>query len=173
MKAAALTLAQARASLRFCDSYTRLPAVLDLAPRMADHDWLRLLGAEWSGFDNIGVHLPELLPLLPAGGPVMPMMTKAEAARHAALPELVTVYRGCGPENQNGLCWSLDGATAERFPFTHRYRAAVPLLLTGQAQKADVLAIKLDRNEAEVIASRVSVLSVTALAAAMAQEVAA
>lgn len=145
------SLEEADAYMLRCDSYSRLPELLDLAPRMERGDWLRVLGNHWSGCDNIGPHRLRLRRLLPREGPVPELMTPEEAAAYADLPDRLTVYRGCGLVNIRGASWSLDRDTAARFPFLNRYRQDRPLLVTATVRKARILALKIDRDESEII----------------------
>ena len=68
-----------------------------------------------------------------------------------ALPDQIVIYRGCGPENRNGLSWTLNRETAIGFPFKALYNAKQPILLTATVSKRRIAALKLDRNEHEVI----------------------
>jgi hypothetical protein len=134
-----------------CDSFGRLPKLLELHHQMQPDEWLRVVGEQWSGCDNIGTHRLALRRLLPASGPVPEMMTDEEQAAYFALPDRLTVFRGCGEINMLGACWSLDREVAARFPTLNRYRQAAPLLVTATVRRDRVLALKLDRDEAEII----------------------
>lgn len=142
-------------ALRFCNSYDRLPSLLDLHPLAIksgiEAEWLALLGREWSVCDNISEHLFNLIEVLPVRGPVIPMMTETEVGTYQALPDIVTVYRGAGRINRMGASWSLDEQVARRFPTLNRYRQKTPMLYTARVPKERILAVKLDREEAEVI----------------------
>lgn len=82
-------------------------------------------------------------------------MTEAELAALANLPEEVTIFRGCYARNKRGLSWSLDATEAAKFPFYNRYRQlGQPLLIRGKVRRDSILALKLDREELEVIAER-------------------
>jgi len=143
--------------LRFADSYSRLPALLDLAAVLPANEWLALMGEHWSVCDNIGAYIARLRRvrhLYDRTWPIAEVMTEDETAALAALPDPITVYRGCGPDNIRGWCWSTDEAVARAFPFTRRYKQEVPLLIAGTVRKRDVVALKLDREEAEIIAPR-------------------
>ena len=137
--------------LQYCDSYSRMGTLVDLADELSRDDWHAVLGREWSCCDNIGAYRATLRRLLPTHGPVRPMMTADEQAAYDALPERITVYRGCDTHNMRGASWSLDRDVARRFPFLMRYRAARPLLVTATVLKSRVLALKLDRSETVVI----------------------
>lgn len=146
-----MNAAGARKRLRFCDSYSRMETLVELADDMWEDQWHLVLGEEWSCCDNIGLYFDNLRQLLPKRGPVLPMMDDAERAAYAALPEVVTVYRGCGRNNMRGASWSLEREVAARFPFLNRYYAETPILVTATVRKHQILALKLDRDEAEVI----------------------
>jgi hypothetical protein len=140
------------------DSYTRLPVLLNLAPTTGCGEeiwntWFSALGDEWSACDNVGVHKASLYPLLVKHRDCWPlMMTDDERAILAALPDTVTLFRGCGPKNKLGLSWSLSREVAERFPFSNRYRTTKPRIVTAHVTKKRIVGIKTDRSEDEVIA---------------------
>lgn len=158
-----LSIAEARERLKFSNSYSRLPDLIELAWQVDWADWLTLLGEEWSCCDNIAQCVDVLLEETPLADVVEQpaalrhwLMTEAERAALAALPEVVTLWRGCYRHNKWGLSWSLDREVAARFPFTHRYRheGEQALLVKATVRRDDILALKLGRNEAEVIAVR-------------------
>ena len=95
-------------------------------------------------------------PLGERRGTVREMMTDEELEAYAALPDVVTIYRGCYKANKWGLSWSLSRQVAEEFPTLLRYRrdGEQPLLVTAKIMKTDVVAVKMDRGEQEVIAWR-------------------
>jgi hypothetical protein len=146
---------------RWCDSYERLPTVLRLRRQMAAPDWWRLLGAEWSGFDNVGRHTERLRAYLLKANPtnLQAMMQRHERRAIASMPEVLTVYRGCYRVNAEGLSWTLCRKTATRFPTMNRYRRPedTALLLTGTTLRTRAV-LKLDRGECEVICPAVKVL---------------
>lgn len=145
------TIEQARNRLFLISSYGLLEVLLCLFREMSYADWLTVCGETWSICDNIGAARLLLRQLLPACGPVAPMMDTQECMAWDALPERLTIYRGCGPSNMLGASWSLSRDTAARFPFLNRYLQSDPLLVTATVKKSHVLAIKLDRGESEVI----------------------
>lgn len=137
-------------------SYDRLPAMLECASFCDSEDWLRELGNQWTGFDNVGAYADELINALDVHHwndyPVKLMMEPAELEAFDQLPEVLTVYRGCYALNKWGFCWSLNRAIAERFPFCNRYGGeGRPLLVKATLKKSQVAALKLDRNEAEIV----------------------
>jgi|688.fasta_scaffold687261_2 hypothetical protein len=136
---------------RFTDSYNRMPCLIGLWSRMDRGEWLRLLGEWWTCCDNIGSYRRDLRWRLPKTGPVPELMTAEEIEAYNALPERLTIYRGCGLDNIHGASWSLERDIAARFPFLIRYRQDQPLLVTAKVLKSRILAVKLERKEAEVI----------------------
>jgi hypothetical protein len=123
-------------------------------PKLTYADWLTLLGNQWIRCDRgISIFQPELREVLPHRGPVRPMMTADENAAYDALPEVVTIFRGCDAESASlpGISWSLNKDIANLFPFLGRFQAKKPTLLTACVPKHWVLAVKLERLEEEII----------------------
>lgn len=151
----------AQKAIAFCDSHSRLPALLDIHHRMNDADWLRLLGKEWSGCDNIGHYIDDLFdtPLCwtfePSATVRREMMTPEETVAYEALPDVVTIYRGCYKKNKWGFSWSLSEEIAAQFPSLNRYRQPdQALLVKATVKKENIIALKLDRDESEIITWR-------------------
>jgi hypothetical protein len=171
-----LSLAGGRAALRLCNSYDRLCVIIELAGRMNDWDWLTLLGEEWESCDNIAHWLDALWDETPFGElaatPLIwrdAMMTEVERDALADFPETVTIYRGCYAHNKRGLSWTLDRDTAERFPKLQRYRAeGQPLLVRASIHCGQILALKLGRDETEVIAWRPKIQAISHIRATVA-----
>jgi hypothetical protein len=79
-----------------------------------------LLGELWSGFNNIGFCSGDLFwaihERVPDMDSVIPeMMSHEERVAFEALPEQITIYRGCGPKNMFGFSWSLDRGPPRNF----------------------------------------------------------
>ncbi len=159
-----IDLEQAKDMIRFENSYSRLGEILMLRRLMERAEWLRLLGEEWTGFDNVGEHAPFICKLL-GRKPILEMMTEEERSEHAALPDRVTIYRGADRGiNERGLCWTLDRETALCFPFLNRYTAKDPVLVTAEVARTRVIALKKGRGEEEVITQSAEVKSIEAIA---------
>jgi len=142
------------------NSYSRLPGIIELQRRMREVDWLRLLGEHWSHCDNVVCFAKQLRLRLPLRRPIEELMTRGEWAAYGALPQAMTVYRGAGGEGGGGFSWTLERAVAVRFPTYARYRpASLPILFVAEIDKREILALKLDRDEAEVIAFKVRLVS--------------
>lgn len=156
-------LERLRERVRYSNSYTRLPDLIEAWKHLAldcePHEWLTVLGEEWSGCDNIAQFVDQLFDETPFGEALDypgAMMTPDEQTALRDLPDEVEVYRGCYLDNKWGLSWSLDRAVAAKFPGLHRYcrPSEPPLLVRAKIAKAKVIALKLDREEAEIICWR-------------------
>ena len=89
--------------------------------------------------------------LMGTSGPLRKMMTPQENETYDGLPDSVTCFRGCDQSFLTGASWSSEWDTANSFPFTDRYRAPSPVVVTARVKKNRILAIKLDRRESEII----------------------
>lgn len=160
------------------DGYGQLPAILERFERsLQEQDaCYRLLGSEWSGIDHIGPTKRAVVRILRTAGDAgrKLMMTDEEQAALAALPKVLTVYRGCYSFNRNGLSWSLDPRVACRFPllsrFDHRGSGDTPLLLTARVRR-DRCVLKLDGGEVEIIAPQINATATTEITDMMAAPV--
>lgn len=93
-------------------------------------------------------------------GVIQEMMTSKEKEVFRTLPDIFTVYRGCYKKNKHGLSWSLSEEVAEKFPTLIRYRQkGTPILVTAEARKDAIIALKLDREEHEIIVYRPKIIS--------------
>ena len=145
-----------QAALRFCDSYSRLPTLMDLhQPESTDLSaWFLTLGEEWSCCDNIWRFRAELSEILRNASPEHRalMMTQEERDTLDSLPDVITIYRGCYPWNDAGLSWSLSRDIAASFPRLMRYHHPEheAFVYEATANKRDCI-LKLDRGEREII----------------------
>lgn len=159
---AAELLAEARQHIqRHSNSKNRMDMLLDYCPHLRPYGlgdkiirykhWLQLLGDNWTGCDIVTPYAKVLKRVLGVDGPLSSMMDRAENAAYNALPEVVTVYRGCDADSPSWVCWSLHEPVANSFPFLRRFRAETPVVISVRAKMSRILAVKLSRNEAEVI----------------------
>jgi hypothetical protein len=146
-----VTYDEAHKIVSFSNSINMLEAVLSLHPRMQFNEWLKLLGEMWSCCDRIVMHRLRLKHIIGTDGPIREMMDVAEQAAYDALPDTITVFRGCCPHNMLGPSWTTDRSVAANFPFQIKFLVKEPILVTGRVKKKNILAIKLDREEFEVI----------------------
>ena len=157
-----LGLEDARTALyRDANSYSRLPRLIDMQWQMDGEDWLLMLGEMWSGFDNIAQYVDDLQETPFADAFENPescrhlLMTAEEADTLDRLPHEITISRGCYAHNKWGLSWSLSRKAAERHVTLNRYRQdGQALLVKATIKKANVIALKLDREEQEIVALR-------------------
>ena len=145
-----LSLAQASDFLRYRGRHEMEP-LKRLRPRMHPNDWLTLLGDYWKSCEDLWDHKKYLRRLLANKGPLWPMMTAEDAECYRSLPDTVTIYRGCDRRWLTGLCWSLDRAVTESFPFMTRRKARYPVLITAEVPKLKIAAVLLGRGESEIV----------------------
>ncbi len=124
--------------------------------RIGERGWLVLLGDLWCNSDNIAFYKERIVGCIEQIGRdpftlIPELMTKDEFTAFEALPDKITIYRGCGPRNKSGMSWTLSREKAVRFPFMPRYWSDEPTLLTATISKWRAAALKLERNEQEVI----------------------
>jgi hypothetical protein len=139
-----------------CGSSEKMSAIMYLDWEMRFPDWLTLLGEVWSCCDNIGLYRDDLVSVikewLDQPLTIIPeLMDPDERTAFEALPDEITIYRGCGPRNKHGLSWTLRRDVAVRFPFSMRYWSDTPTILTATISKTRAAALKLERNEEEII----------------------
>lgn len=136
------------------DSYQRLPMLLEMLPHLPRPVLFQVLGNYWQGFDNIGhFRLPLAKLLRSASRAELDLMMDADEINAlAAMPNAITVYRGCYAINRRGLSWTTDIEVAAKFPTLMRYRrpGERPLLLRATAYRGRAV-VKLGRDESEVI----------------------
>lgn len=144
--------------LRMGSSYERLPALLDMAHLVEREAWLKAFGREWAGFDNVSAFADEIIDTLLSFDyedgltNIREMMDDVELKAYDDLPDMLTIYRGAYEDNKWGFSWSLDRVVAESFPFYGRYCGlGRPLLIKASIEKSRTAALKLDRQEVEVI----------------------
>ncbi len=136
---------------RNTNSFTRMAEILDLKPYLSHRDWCILLGECWTVCDTIRQSRFKLRKALGTVGPVRELMTTEENAQYNNLPEVVTCYRGSDRSVLVGASWTLDQNVAKRFPITNRYKVPSPVVVTATVRKDNILAVKLDRGETEII----------------------
>ena len=172
MKYRRTTFKKACLTLARCESrrWDWLPALCEMK-NLSRTNFLRLLGMIWTACDNISncvddyelqerVHTAVAPPLpwgkrpsfkMPGTEHIPLMMTAEELSALLALPEQVTIYRGCGPDNMYGVSWTLDKNVAMCFPYKGLYVQSEPLLITAKIDRKDIVALKLGCDESEVI----------------------
>jgi hypothetical protein len=144
--------------LRFTNSYDRLPTLMDAYNLGRGQDylqsWFLALAENWSSCDNISRFHSDLKIIFRRHRNLWAEMTPIdERGAFDALPEVVTIYRGCGPQNRLGLSWSLSREIAAAFPFLNRYKTPSPRLITARIKRANIVGLMLGgRGEDEAIA---------------------
>jgi hypothetical protein len=122
-------------------------------------DFWSLVGDEWSCCDNISKYTLRVIRLLErertrSGFPICSAMSDDAMRVYATLPEIVTIWRGCYPENRLRLSWTTNATVAARFPFLMRYRqrdTSRAILIEAQVRREDIAFLIVDREEDEIV----------------------
>lgn len=127
---------------------------VDRGAEISNEDYWELVGSVWTDSENIWQNEDEWEYLFASQRPGREhMMDEEERAAFAALPDTLTVYRGCHRElNEDGLSWTLDRERAAWF--AKRFANVTesdPIVHVGDVRKADVMAHFLGRNESEIV----------------------
>jgi hypothetical protein len=128
----------------------RVEAFIKIADKLSDTDYWKLLSDVWIDTENQYAYLQEWKKLLASKRPNRHyMMTEDEDNIQRALPELVTIYRGCQKGiNEDGLSWTLDKSKAKFF--ANRF-GKKGIILERTVSKNDIVAVLTGRGESEVI----------------------
>lgn len=130
-------------------------------------EWFKLLGRNWSGFDNVWCYRAELHRWLSTASrsELSAMMDRAEKRFFRSANSVLLAYRGAEYRDRGGFSYSLSPDVARKFPFLDRYRAKDPALITVTIPKSAAV-FKFGRGEEEVIAmpERVRVIKVERIA---------
>lgn len=152
-----MTELELKQKMNWGNSYERLGLLLDAESLVSRQVFFNVLGEEWGGFDNIRQYKVELKRVFRRASQLEldSMMSEDDRRAYKALPNVVTVYRGCYPFNRDGLSWTTCREVAEKFTTLNRYSQKG---LTSSVIKATVkktgLVYKGDRSEFEMIIPR-------------------
>lgn len=156
-----MTYEEANKLMYSIGSHETLRAIFDNRLLFEDYGF-QLLGEQWSRFNSVYPHTRILADFL-LNADTKGMMTRHELRAFNKLPEVFTVYRGCQSKYKHGLSWTLSKEVARWF--ANRFSFEEPgLLITARVKKAKVIAIKLGRDELEVIAWKPKIVSMEEVA---------
>jgi hypothetical protein len=140
------------------DSFDRMGALLAARRHMQWQIFYKALGMIWSISDDIAKHKCVLYRVFSNAKrqQLDLMMAPKEIEALRALPEIIPIYRGCYPNNRSGLSWSTDKEIATGFTLQNRYQqSGQPRLLLEARIRREHSVLKLERNEQEIIATKV------------------
>jgi hypothetical protein len=82
----------------------------------------------------------------------IPFMKPGDRQFYEALPDRVTVFRGCGRRRVRGLPWTTDLTVAEKFARGGRFPPPPdPVIARAEIDKADIFFVSGGRKESELI----------------------
>jgi hypothetical protein len=136
--------------LSLCDRPDRWSAFRALRKQLDDPEYWRCLRYIYEDTESLWQQR-DLRKLLRASRAQREtIMNAAERERLAALPEVVTVYRGCRAHNRDGVAWTLDADSARWF--AGRLGEPGGILVTGSIERATIIALFIARSEEEIVA---------------------
>jgi hypothetical protein len=128
----------------------RLDAFIQIADKLTDTEYWKLLGSIWTDTENQWQNLDKWDELLHSDRPQRQyLMNEEEDQLLRSLPAEVVVYRGCQKgQNETGLSWSLKRDKAEFFANRLGKRGIV---LQRTISREQIVALFMGRNEWEVV----------------------
>lgn len=85
-------------------------------------------------------------------GPGLDYQSAEDRSRFAALPDPITVFRGCSRDRVRAVSWSTDPEVAAGFARGHRgISVPDPVVAQAEIDKAAVFAVINDRDENEIL----------------------
>jgi hypothetical protein len=82
------------------------------------------------------------------------------------LPQVVTIYRGCGRQRAAGISWTTDIKIAMGFARGHRQiGVSEPVIVTAEIDKNDIFAVFTERSESEIVCTPSRILKIEYLSA--------
>lgn len=137
------------------DSDGRAERFLELTADSAPAVFWQVFHQAWNTCDDtwyLQLDVIEALELNREAQPPHLFWNDEQKVFYGALPELVTVYRGCSRERMRGVSWTTDKTVAEGFARGHR-GITIPDAVVAECRiaKQDIITVIPDRDESEVI----------------------
>jgi hypothetical protein len=132
----------------------RIEALVKIQEHLSDRDYWELVGGVWIDSENIFQCIDEWSETLGSPRKYRRHIMDADERRDLrAMPETITIYRGCRREmNEDGWSWTTDRAKAEWFAKRHPWSDGNPLVIEATVPKKHVVAYFTGRNESEIVA---------------------
>ena len=137
----------------------RIGKLLELQLAMTGkwEEYWPLVSFVWTSTENFWQYRNEISALVAPSGRDLSkrylIMTKYERRVVASLPNPITIYRGCGFDNENGWSWTISRSQAEWFAkrfsvLGNRFSGQV---LTGKCKRSSIIAYFASRREREIV----------------------
>ncbi len=136
-------------------SHSRLMDMIDLLFHEDPDVFFGVFNEVWNSCDNTWRYHDHVLILLESNNVKSHFSNHLDADGEkffAALPQTITVYRGCSREEKRGISWTTSEKVAASFAVGHR-GIPVPHAAVFRATifKADLLTVIVNRKESEVL----------------------
>jgi len=131
----------------------RLHAFVEISYELDDPTYWEMVGDWWTDSENIHQNFDDWLDLWSADRLDRDLaMDEEERAALAAMPEVLTIYRGYQHSaSKLGMSWTLDQQRAEWFAQRFRRSGHDAWVATAKVYLTDVLAYFTGRGEAEIV----------------------
>lgn len=125
----------------------------EIGADITDAQYWQILGEIWTDTENAHQNINEWADLFGADRADRHLlMTEDEIAELNALPDTLTIYRGCiHGLNEDGISWTTDRNRAEWFANRFQNPDGTPCVLQQQIAKSEVIAYITRRSESEVL----------------------
>jgi hypothetical protein len=132
----------------------RFEAFEEIADKMGEAEYWKLLGEIWIDSENIRQHLKAWKRLWRKSKTYRDFVMETEEIRELnAMPDVITIYRGIQYKSQKrGISWTLSKEKAEWFANRWLRKNQTAKVLSGTIKKDKVLAYFKGRNEQEIVA---------------------
>ncbi len=136
----------------------RMNAFRECRSRLRSEYW-PILKSVWIDSENIHQNKDMWLNLWRSKRPNKEtVMSKDERVCLAKMPDEIKVYRGVNyVRDKRGLSWTIDPNVAKKFSLRFKRHCSNPRVIEGVVKKKHVHAFFLDRNESEIVSSKVRI----------------
>ena len=156
------TMIDFEALLNRVSSYTRMDLLLQSHTMLEESQWVKLFIETWQSCDtkyDTNFMLSMIFKNKDLGELFKKYAPDDMLAEWDALPDELTVYRGCYEFNQDGFCWTLSIEETHIFTNSMRYaQEAESIILVGKVSKHDIFYMNQRENEVFVKPENVTIL---------------
>jgi hypothetical protein len=135
----------------------RLEALWAVRNEMTDREFWTAVGQVWTDSENVWQYRQHWHLIFLSPRPEREyMMPEEDRAAFAAMPEQLTIYRGCNRLNKHGFSWTLNRQVAEMFTRRNIINAETgkrvkTRVIERVIHKSEAIAYLNDRKEEEIV----------------------